>query len=85
MFERYTEIARRVILSSRQKAAHVGSPDIDTEHLLLGLLLTDKGLARRFLGQLELVAKCPSLLQVDTYRKCHFGEWLSFRWLSRRS
>jgi ATP-dependent Clp protease ATP-binding subunit ClpC len=50
MFERYTEFARRVIFSSRQKAAYVGSPDIDTEHLLLGLLSTDKGLARRFLG-----------------------------------
>ena len=50
MFERYTEAARRVIFSSRQKASYVGSPDIDTEHLLLGLLSTDKGLARRFLG-----------------------------------
>jgi ATP-dependent Clp protease ATP-binding subunit ClpA len=50
MFERYTEIARRVIVSSKHKAGHVGSPNIDTEHLLLGLLSTDKGLARRFLG-----------------------------------
>jgi len=50
MFERYTEIARRAIVSSKHKASHVGSRDIDTEHLLLGLLSTDKGLARRFLG-----------------------------------
>jgi ATP-dependent Clp protease ATP-binding subunit ClpC len=50
MFERYTENARRVIFSSTQKAALVGSPEIDTEHLLLGLLSTDKGLAQRFLG-----------------------------------
>src|SRR5260370_10425266 len=50
MFERYTEIARRVIFSSRRIASRVGSPVIDTEHLLLGLLATDKGLARRFLG-----------------------------------
>src|SRR6266481_5695595 len=50
MFERYTEIARCVIVSSKHKASHVGSRDIDTEHLLLGLLSTDKGLARRFLG-----------------------------------
>jgi ATP-dependent Clp protease ATP-binding subunit ClpC len=50
MFERYAEIARRVIVSSKHKASHVGSPDIDTEHVLLGLLATDKGLARRFLG-----------------------------------
>jgi ATP-dependent Clp protease ATP-binding subunit ClpC len=50
MFERYTETARKVIVSSRHKASHVGSPYIDTEHLLLGLLSTDKGLAHRFLG-----------------------------------
>src|SRR5258708_29673645 len=50
MFERYTEIARRVIFSSRHKASLVGSPNIDTEHLLWGLLATDKSLARGFLG-----------------------------------
>jgi ATP-dependent Clp protease ATP-binding subunit ClpC len=50
MFERYAESARLVIFSSLRKARHVGSPNIDTEHLLLGLLATDKGLARRFLG-----------------------------------
>jgi len=50
MFERYTETARRVIISSKHKASPVGSPEIDTEHLLLGLLSTDKALARRFLG-----------------------------------
>src|SRR5258708_8246759 len=50
MFERYAEIAKRIIVSSRQKASLVGSPNIDTEHLLWGLLATDKGLARRFLG-----------------------------------
>jgi ATP-dependent Clp protease ATP-binding subunit ClpC len=50
MFERFTEIARLVIFSSKNKASHLGSPSIDTEHLLLGLLATDKGLARRFLG-----------------------------------
>src|SRR5260370_6029353 len=31
-------------------ASQVGSPEIETEHLLLGLLSTDKGLANRFLG-----------------------------------
>ena len=50
MFERYTETARRVIVSAKHKASLVGSPDIDTEHLLLGLLSKDKGLAHRFLG-----------------------------------
>jgi hypothetical protein len=50
MFQRYTEKARRVIFSARYMASRVGSPDIDTEHILLGLLTKDKGLARRFLG-----------------------------------
>lgn len=50
MFERYTEMARRVIISSKHKATYVGSREIGTEHLLLGLLSTDKGLACRFLG-----------------------------------
>jgi hypothetical protein len=38
MFERYTEKARRVIFFARYEASEYGSPQIDTEHLLLGLL-----------------------------------------------
>lgn len=38
MFERYTEKARRVIFFARYEASHYGSPEIDTEHLLLGLV-----------------------------------------------
>lgn len=50
MFERYTETARGVIVSSKHKAALLGSYEIETEHLLLGLLSKDQGLAHRFLG-----------------------------------
>jgi ATP-dependent Clp protease ATP-binding subunit ClpC len=50
MFERYSEPARRVIFYSRYMAHQVGSPEIETEHLLLGLLRADMGLAQRFLG-----------------------------------
>ncbi len=50
VFERYTENARRVIFFARYEASQVGSPIIETEHLLLGLLREDKGLAQRFLG-----------------------------------
>lgn len=42
MFERYTEKARRVIFFARYEASHYGSPYIETEHLLLGLLREDK-------------------------------------------
>ncbi|MBZ5597034.1 MAG: hypothetical protein LAN83_01820 [Acidobacteriia bacterium] len=38
MFERYTEKARRVIFFARYEASEYGSPFIETEHLLLGLL-----------------------------------------------
>src|ERR1700710_347688 len=49
MFERYTEKARRVIFFARYEASQFGSPYIETEHLLLGLLREDKALANRFL------------------------------------
>lgn len=42
MFERYTEKARRVIFFARYEASHYGSPEIETEHLLLGLLREEK-------------------------------------------
>jgi len=38
MFERYTEKARRVIFFARYEAAQYGSPYIETEHLLFGLV-----------------------------------------------
>src|SRR2546422_6116763 len=49
MFERYTEKARRVIFFARYEASQFGSPYIETEHLLLGLLREDKTLTNRFL------------------------------------
>jgi ATP-dependent Clp protease ATP-binding subunit ClpC len=49
MFERYTEKARRVIFFARYEASQFGSPDIGTEHLLLGILREDKALTNRFL------------------------------------
>lgn len=46
MFERYTEKARRVIFFSRYEASQYGSREIDTEHLLLGLIREDQALHR---------------------------------------
>ena len=51
MFERYTEKARRVIFFARYEASQYGSPYIETEHLLLGLLREDHTLARKFLRE----------------------------------
>jgi hypothetical protein len=49
MFELYTEKARRTIFFGRYEASEFGSPYIETEHLLLGLMREDKALAHRFL------------------------------------
>src|SRR5258708_7301827 len=60
MFERYTERARRVIFFARYEASQYGSPYIETEHLLLGLMREDKALANRFLrshGSIESIRK----------------------------
>ena len=50
MFERYTEKARRVIFFARYEASQFGSPFIETEHLLLGLLREEEGLANLVLS-----------------------------------
>lgn len=50
MFERYTQAARGTIFGARYLTSQVGSPEIETEHLLLGVLRADKCLANRFLG-----------------------------------
>lgn len=60
MFERYTERARRVVFFARYEASQFGSPYIESEHLLLGLLREDKALANRFL---------PDHVAVDSIRK----------------
>src|SRR5271154_2146763 len=49
MFEKYTEKARRVVFFARYEASQYGSPFIETEHLLLGLLREDKALANKYL------------------------------------
>ena len=58
MFERYTEKARRVIFFARYEASQFGSPYIETEHLLLGIIRDDKALTNRFLrSQVESIRK----------------------------
>ncbi len=48
MFERYVEGARRAVFFARYEASQFGSPYIESEHLLLGLLRQDKALRFRF-------------------------------------
>jgi len=53
VFERYTEKARRVIFFARYEASQLGSPFIDTEHLLLGLLRDNPHLLHQILPKMD--------------------------------
>jgi len=56
LFERYTERARRSIFFGRYEAATLGSSEIASEHLLLGILREDKTVAIRIgIGSLETI------------------------------
>jgi ketosteroid isomerase-like protein len=57
MFERYTQGARRAIFFARYEASSYGSPFIETEHLLLGLLREQRGLVTWFGGQGDAAAE----------------------------
>ena len=75
MFERYTEKARRVIFFARYEASQFGSPYIETEHLLLGLLREDKALANRFLRSHAAMESIRKQIEAHT---THAGEGLHF-------
>jgi ATP-dependent Clp protease ATP-binding subunit ClpC len=45
----YTEQARRTMFFGRYEASQLGSPYIESEHLLLGLLREDEAIAHTFL------------------------------------
>ncbi len=47
MFERFTEKARRVIFCARDEASMSGSPEITTEHILLGIFREAPSLMKR--------------------------------------
>jgi ATP-dependent Clp protease ATP-binding subunit ClpC len=48
MFENYTEKARRTLYFARLEASEFGSPSIESQHLLLGLLREYKALVKLF-------------------------------------
>jgi ATP-dependent Clp protease ATP-binding subunit ClpC len=47
MFERYTQNARRAIFLAREDAMLYGSPYIESEHLLLGILRENEAVATK--------------------------------------
>src|SRR5438445_3950840 len=52
MFERFTERARQVVVLAQDEARALSHNYIGTEHLLLGLLREEDGLAAKVLGEL---------------------------------
>jgi hypothetical protein len=54
MFERFTERARQVVVLAQDEARHFGHTYIGTEHLVLGLLREEEGLAARVLTGFDL-------------------------------
>ena len=54
MFERFTERARKVVVLAQDEARHFNHNYIGTEHLLLGLLREDEGVAARVLSNLDV-------------------------------
>ena len=55
-FQRYTQRARQALFFSRWEAAQLGSPTIEPEHLVLGLVNARQGLAPTFGPVAELRA-----------------------------
>ena len=73
MFERYTEKARRVIFFARYEASEFGSPYIETEFLLLGLLRESKHVVTRWLGE----GDWQTILREEVGKRCNFGTRIS--------
>jgi uncharacterized protein YbbC (DUF1343 family) len=71
MFERYTEKARRVIFFARYEASQFGSPSIESEHLLLGLMREDKEIATRFFSRARV---SPEAIREEVTRRIPLQE-----------
>jgi ATP-dependent Clp protease ATP-binding subunit ClpC len=54
LFERFTERARQVVVHAQAEARTLKHDHVGTEHLLLGLLREDKGVAAHVLGSLDV-------------------------------
>src|ERR1700726_4506643 len=57
MFERFTERARQVVVLAQEEARTLKHNYIGTEHILLGLLREEQGLAARVLESLDITVE----------------------------
>jgi ATP-dependent Clp protease ATP-binding subunit ClpC len=77
VFERFTEPARQVVVYAQDEARELGHDHIGTEHLLLGLLREENGLAARVLGSLGITIEAARAgVEADVGRGAHaaFGQ-----------
>lgn len=54
MWQRFTERARRAVFFAQEEAAKLGTNNVGTEHLLLGLIREDDNLAIRILERMDV-------------------------------
>ena len=88
MFERFNDQARQVVILAFHFARKSGSPSIETEHLLLGLMEADRPRALGFLKSEEGVAEVRAQLGApEPYEPgaAESGAGLGERPLSRES
>ncbi len=57
VFERFTERARQVVLLAQEEARTLRHAHIETEHILLGLLREEEGIAARVLESLDITVE----------------------------
>ena len=71
IFERFTERARQVVVLAQDEARSLRHNYIGTEHLLLGLMREQEGLANRVLEELEV---SPHLMRVWIRERIGVGD-----------
>jgi ATP-dependent Clp protease ATP-binding subunit ClpC len=69
MFERYTESARQAIFIARYEASQSGSPFIETQHLMLGILRSDGRMAMRLLKAPEKIDSIREQIEKQVVRR----------------
>jgi ATP-dependent Clp protease ATP-binding subunit ClpC len=74
MFEKFTEKAKRILFLARYEASQQGSKQIDSEHILLGLLKEGEESTRELFTRANVSM---DLLQAELERRSSFREKLS--------
>lgn len=76
MFEMFTDRARRVIVYAKEEAEKLMRPEIDTEHLLLGLLREKTGAAAEIFAKRDIK---PSQIAMDIHEGTDQGNMFIFK------